>query len=199
MRSIWTINNKVLQNETKKQLPAGFMLRQATRCWANVTRALSSKSFMNSTISPCLEIAWPGNVFKHTRNPSPHTEKYIMLLRTLYISWIFLPLIFVPISKPKILQQHASVFVNNRKKASRFLWLTFQIWPQFPSSSYHAVPSTLGVDFSILFLTPVSNVWYFNPLSSEFNTSKTWKSVVKHDYETYSMSSIDLHFELLTY
>ena len=114
-------------------------------------------------------------MFKHTRNPSPHTEKYIMLLRTLYVSWIFLLLIFVPIFEPKILQQHASVFVNNTKKASTCLWLTFQIWPQFPSSSYHAVPSTLGVDFSVLFLTPVSNIWYFNPLSSEYNTSKKWK------------------------
>ena len=184
MRSIWTINNS-LTKWNKKQLPAGFMLRQATRCWANVTRALSSKSFMDSSISPCLEIAWPGNVFnKHTRNPSTHTEKFIMLLKTLYVAWIFLPLIFVPISKPKILQQHASVFVNNTEKASTVLWLTFQIWPQFPSSSYHAVLRTLGVDFSILFLTPVS---------------KKWKYVVKHEYEMYLMSSIYLHFKLLIY
>lgn len=99
-------------------------------------------------------------MFKHTWNPSLHTEKYIMHLRAPYVSRIFLPRIFVSISKPEILQQYASVFVNNRKKASTFLWLMFQIWPQFPSSSYHAVPGTLGVTFQSCFwlLCPVYDI-----------------------------------------
>lgn len=59
----WTIKNEALQNKTKqwkktpKQLPAGFMLRQAIRCSANVSRAPHLVSFMKSNFSLCLEIA----------------------------------------------------------------------------------------------------------------------------------------------
>lgn len=140
-------------------------------------------SFTESNISLSWDFSiWLGCVMKHTLNPLPHKGLYIMHLRAPCISWIFLPLIFI-ISKPKFLQQYASAFLNNKKKANTFLWLTFQIWPRVLTTPLIAMPGTLGVTFQpyFSFLCPIYGISVHS--HPKFNTSKKWKSVVKREYE----------------
>lgn len=90
---------------------------------------------------------------------------------------------FAPISKPKFLQQYKLVFLNNKKKASTFLWLTVPIWPRSSGSCYHAGLGALGVAAQSYFwlLCPIYDISIHS--YPESNTSHKWKSDVKQEHE----------------
>lgn len=177
MRNIWKINKTSQNKQNKKQLPAGFVLRQATRCYANATRAPDLVSFMKPSILLCFEIAVSSQVGSRQLISIMH-----LLKSTMYIINISATN-FAPIFKPKFLQPYTSVSLNNKKKVSTFLWLTLPIWPRFPGSCYHAGLGTLGVASQSYFwlLCPI----YDNSIHSppESHTSHKWKPDVKQEHE----------------
>lgn len=154
---------------------------------------------MKCNISLCLEIAASSQpVWKHLKSITTYRKIYHVSKRTSHIMNVCATN-FAPISKPKFLQQYASVFLNTEKKTGLFLWPTFQIQPPFLLSCYCAAPGTFDVTSQSCFwlLCPI----YDSTIHShpEFNTPTKWKSVVKHECEMGKCIRCEVHIFIPIY